>query len=63
MVDQIMEVVTTTCSEQLVLAMLFRGQQSTATFLSVIPLLPEVLSVLDVDSMLKARLECPMISW
>ena len=58
--------VNTTCRAQLVmlvLAMLYRGQQSTATFQSVIPLLPEVLSVLAVDSMWQARdslLECAL---
>jgi hypothetical protein len=49
LVQQVMEVVSTTCREQLVmlvLAMLYRGQQSTATFQSFIPLLPDVLSVL-----------------
>jgi hypothetical protein len=47
----------------LVLDMLYRGQQSTATFQSVIHLLPEVLSVLAVDSMWQARdslLECAL---
>ena len=55
MVEHVIEVVTATCREQLVmlvLAMLYRGQQSTATFQSVINLLPEVLSVLAVNSML-----------
>ena len=69
LVEQVMEVVTTTCMEQLVilvLAMLYRGQQSTTTFLSIIPLLPEVLSVLTVDFMWQARdslLECALTSW
>ena len=64
LVEQVMEVVTTTCRKQLVmlvLAMLYGGQQSPAPFQSVIPLLPEVLSVLGVDSLWEARdsmLEC-----
>ena len=40
LVEQVIQVVTTTCREQLVmlvLVMLYRGQQSTALFQSVIP--------------------------
>ena len=58
LVQQVMEVVSTTCREQLVMlvwAMLYMGKQSIATFQSDIPRLPEVLSVLAVDSMWQAR--------
>ena len=50
----------------LVLDMLYRGQQSTATFQSFIHLLPEVLSVLAVDSLWQARdsvLDLAVTSW
>ena len=69
LVEQVMEVVTNTCREQLVMlvwAMLYRGQQSKATFKSVVPLLPEVLSVLAVDSMWQSRdslLDRAVTSW
>ena len=58
LVHLVEQVMMTTCREQLVMlvwAMLYMGKQSIATFQSDIPRLPEVLSVLAVDSMWQAR--------